>query len=266
MQAESTPALIFLGGCPRSGLTLSRAIIDAHPDVLCGSDALFTPGFALQYRSFSAVLGGLHEQTFGLAPRDVAAIFARCMTRIITPRAAALGKRVVAEKTALNVLAFRELAEILPQARFVHVVRDGRDVAASLLARDWRNPATGERLAHTSDPNAAAQYWGGLAARGLAAEEALAQSGRILRLRYEDLVLRPKRTLKGLFAFLGVGWSDAVWAFHERALPLEGLERESADRLARPLDAASVGRWRAAPEARVAVETHAADALRALGY
>lgn len=260
--------LVFAGGAPRSGLTLLRALMSAHPDVFCGPDSGLTPSLPMQWRDFSRTLGDMHSREFGVTPNDAKMNFARAMTRLLREAPNAAQKKLTVEKSPLNILAFTDLAEIFPAARFIHVVRDGRDVAASYLERDWKNPQTGEKFDHVRTPLAAAQYWRGLVEIGMRAQSAINDPARLITLRYEDVIREPAATLRALCRFLGLAPCPAMQRFHQRPVELVGLERESADRLARPLGPDRIGRWRYKFSGAdiAAIETAQAPYLAALGY
>jgi len=130
---------------------------------------------------------------------------------------------------------------MLPGARFVHVVRDGRDVAASLLRRSWTGP-DGRAFAHVSRPDAALQYWSDLSAIGIGAEEALGD--RCLRVTYEDLVRVPKRTLTTLLRFTGLDFDKAVFGDVAEG-DFTALERDSLPLLLGPVVKTQIGAGKA---------------------
>jgi hypothetical protein len=255
---------IFLGGCPRSGLALGGAILDSHPAMSCGPDAGLI-GLTLAARDFALTLGSLHKEHFNLPPERVSENFARAIGRILDARRKHNAKARAAEKSALNVLVFDDLARLFPDAQFIHCVRDGRDVAASLLERQWRDPKTGAVFAYCADAGAAARYWSGLATIGLEAETRL--GARVFRLSYEKLAAEPKATLTALFDFLGVPWSDKALALHERN-DFTGFDRETAEKFQKPVHADYVGRWKRDLDAAqlAQVEKIAGPVLRKLGY
>jgi len=231
--------LIFMGGCPRSGMTLLRRLLAMHSRIHCGPDTGLPPSLAMQWNAFASNLGDLHQKDFDLDREAVRANMAELMTGLIaTPIKDAPHKRLV-EKTSLNVIAFTALAELMPGARFIHVVRDGRDVAASLLQRDWRNPQ-GQRFPHTTAPAAALKYWTDLTGLGLQADQKLG-STRILRVRYEDLVRKPKRTLKALLEFIDLGFEKQMFNYPGQPIQLEGMEQDSLPLLNEPLNATRIG-------------------------
>lgn len=242
-EADAAPAdghrLVFAGGCPRSGLTLLRRLVEPHTLVHCGPDTGLPPSIAMQWQAFASQLGELHAREFYVGAEDMRRTMAELLRGLLEAPLEGNPKRILIEKTSLNVAAFEQLGALLPGARFVHVVRDGRDVAASLIERDWRD-AAGTPFAHVSRPDAALKYWSDLAGIGLRAEAKLA--GRVLRVRYEDLVRRPRSTLTALLAFLGLKFEPAMLHFAGRPVELKGLERDSLPLINRPLTQTRIGR------------------------
>ena len=54
--------LVFAGGCPRSGLTLLRRLLEPHRHAHCGPDTGLPPSIAMQWQNFARELGPLHAQ------------------------------------------------------------------------------------------------------------------------------------------------------------------------------------------------------------
>lgn len=229
--------IAFVGGAPRSGLTVLRRHLVAHPDIVCGPDTGMAPAIAAQAANFRANLASLHKKDFALDEDEVQQLFGRLIARLLSADRSA--ERVLIEKTSLNVVVFERLAAMLPRAKFIHVVRDGRDVVSSLLARDWRDPATGAKYPHVASAEAAARYWAGLVELGFRAEMALAPTGRIIRIRYEDLIARPAATLANAFNFLDL--DPARIGTPPEDMPLGALEKESLPQLFAPLTDAYSG-------------------------
>lgn len=257
--------LVFLGGCPRSGLTLLRMLLDAHPDMTCGPDS-GVQSFALLERDLDSASGDLYTERSDLDRVARRKIFGSAAAALIGSRGRIAGKRIVAEKSPLNVLFFGDFAAMFPGGRFLHVVRDGRDVAASLLRRGWIDPRTGRLFPHCADAEAAMRYWRGLVDHGLAEEERLGP--RVLRIRYENLIDEGEETLGEVCAFLGTAFDPTMMTFHKRNLELVGLELESAEGLSRPLNRSRVGAYRNEFDARTirSLEKIGSDALARLGY
>ena len=128
--------------------------------------------------------------------------------RLFMPAARRAGAVRWSEKTPRNVLLADQLARMWPSARFIHVVRDGRDVASSLLENGFWPLAAGHEfpsLSRFSGPmtfEGACDYW--LEVMRLAREaEARLPAGSSLEVRLEDLVTEPEETLGRVCAFLG---------------------------------------------------------------
>jgi Sulfotransferase family len=177
-----------------------------------------------------------------------------------------------AVETTVYCLAMPEVQRVLPEARFIHLLRDGRDVAVSVrplwfspgkdvatIARDWRY-----RIETT---------------RQLAS-----QCEHYLEVRYEDLVRKPRRELRRICEFIELPYHRAMRKYHRhagarldeheaRALPNGGLltkdQRRQQQRTARqPVQRDRIGRW--ATELTVAEQAEfvgvAGDLLVELGY
>lgn len=138
------------------------------------------------------------------------------------------GAKIFLSKRTANNRRIRQLEEIFPAARYVHLVRDGREVAQSLSAVEWwdghrvwwdgRTPVEMERA---GEPRLA------VCARNWVREEqelqlqlAAIDSRRVLVLRFEDLLRDPLRHLERLTQFLGVEFSSA----YRRAIELLNLQ------------------------------------------
>ncbi len=152
------------------------------------------------------------------------------------------------------------ISEVIPNAVFVHLIRDGRDVACS-----YRNT---EHLTH--DIQKIALEW---ATSMETARRAASMFGpkRFLELHYEALTADPHRELERICRFLGEEFSDEMLTFHVHNRE-KGLEPERhmgwKGKTKKPADTQSIGRWRAElPEEAAAVfERIAGPALESRGY
>lgn len=267
MTAEQRP-VIFIGGALRSGLTLTRALLDAHPNISCGPDLRVTPALALQWEDLNRTNAEVNAQFTGVQPASVREAFAGVLMEMLQGRARKTGKRVVAEKTGANVLAFAALHALLPHAVLVHVVRDGRDVVASMLRRTWIDPATNAPFPYTRDALAAAQLWAQMVAAGHNASVEAALKGKVIVLKYEALIRDPKAALSPILERVGESWNDAMLDFYKKKLDLVGIEQDSAKELTEPLNQRGIGRWRKSLSAKQHKEIidGLAPVMTALGY
>jgi hypothetical protein len=183
--------------------------------------------------------------------------YSDALRRVYTLWADSRGKTHYADKTPDHVLRIGPIARLFPETRFVHLVRDGRDVAASFIELRWAD--TIER---------AALHWRDRVLRGRAVGASL-PSSRYTEVRYEDLVERPEPTLRGLCAFLGLPFDPAMLRHEEaaaRALRSEPFPHHNRY-VARPLRPALRDWRRDMPVPAVErFEALAGDALVTLGY
>jgi hypothetical protein len=257
---------IFIGGAGRSGTTLMRVMLDAHPRICCGPELKVLPSIAELYLtvtcSFASVM-----QSYGNSKDEIAKRFRQLIEGLVEAFRRTSGKPRWAEKTPHNAIVMAPLGEIFPDARFLHVIRDGRDVVCSLITMDWFDPATGQRLEYVKSVAKAARYWREVVGR--AREQALqpSLSGRVLEVRYEALVADPETVMLRVLDFLDERWDAAVLAHHTKNRSHEPVEA-STHQAAKPVNQSAVGRWRE-EMARSDISTFRLEAgqlLRELGY
>ena len=170
--------------------------------------------------------------------------------------AARRGARVGADKTPYHVLHLGLLAEHLPGSRFVHLLRDGRDVAPSLATM----PFGPDRL------GGAALYWQRHVTAGR--EAGVQLPGRYLEIRYEDLVAEPAGTLAVVADFLEVGFDPAMLDYGGHADRLLGPLRQSDHLQGIRKPPLATRDWRSAlsPRNLALVEVLVGDCLAKTGY
>ena len=208
-------APIFSLGCSRSGTTLLyHMLLSAGNFAVYRSESFILNLLEPRFRPLSRprnrrrMLDAWYK-TFlfmrtGLEPSDVdARIMSECQNggdflRIFMEEICRKqGVERWAETTPEHLLYMREIKRTIPNARVIHVIRDGRDVALSWerLSQIRRLPWDRKRAAM-----AAAIYWEWFVERGRKAGRALGAD--YIEVRYEDLVRRPAEVLKGLEAFV----------------------------------------------------------------
>ena len=260
--------LIFLGGALRSGLLVARAMLDSHPNISCGPDLRLTPAFALQWQELNRSNVEVNAKFTGVEPDSVRAAFAGVLNDVLITRAKSHGKRIAADKTPANVIAFKALHALFPDAILVHVVRDARDVVASLLKRNWTDPAKNAPYPYTRNHRAAAELWTQMATKGIEAASDPSLRTRLIVLKYEDLVRDPKAALRLLLERAGESFEEKMLEFHRGKLDLIGLELDSKKNIAAPLHSKNIGKWRKILSATQAkdIAPVIAPAMTALGY
>jgi hypothetical protein len=257
---------VFVGGAGRSGTTLLRVMLDAHPRIFCGPELKILPALAESYqnlsRNFPSVVGA-----YAMTLADLQRRYRDFIDALLENARQATGKPRWAEKTPHNILFMVPLAEIFPDARFLHVVRDGRDVACSLLTMNWINSQTGRKWDYVQNMTNAALYWRDVVSCARRQAEHPAVAGRLLEVRYEALVADAEGTLRSILAFIDEPWDAAVLAHHAKTRSQEPMEA-STEQALKPVTAQSIGRWKSDMTNldRAAFKAKAGELLRELGY
>jgi hypothetical protein len=261
----SAASPVVVGGCGRSGTTLMRVILDTHPNICCGPESrLFLPRwpsprnlakrFALPETHVAALLSASGSQ-------------AEFVEQFFAAYAAGRAKRRWAEKTPRNVQHLDFIFEHFPQARFIHMIRDGRDTICSLRTHPRHKVVDGRLIElntrHPIEP--CITRWiddvrAGLQWRG---------DPRYIEIRYEALVTDPRQTLMQLFAFLGEPFDERVLDYHKQ----QGQSRDPRHFPQNPeathaMYTAAVARWQRdlTPDELALVQREAGPLLRQLGY
>ena len=257
-RADASPPPCFLVGCGRSGTTLLRLMLNAHPEVSIPQESHVIYKVArLRARgrwpaSVATDAGWAHlVDTLAETPYLDSWEFDRAPVR---ERLEALGERTHAaafralfdeyldqrggtwwgDKTPQHVQYLLVLDRLFPGGKVVHVVRDGRDVALSLMSRPW-----GPRRMEL-----AGYYWAWLVLSGVVAGAVLGPE-RYREVRFEDLVTHPEATLRGLCDWLGLGFRHELLDYY-RTDDAVSYTRGGpvAKKLATPPDPGHTQRWR----------------------
>jgi hypothetical protein len=185
--------------------------------------------------------------------------FAAVLHRLYGAWARARGRPRWGDKTPHYVEAIPVLLAIFPEARIVHIIRDGRDVAAS-----WVKAGIEPANLYT-----AARLWSRMVRAGRAAGAGL-PAETYLEVRYEALLADPRGVMSGICAFLGEAMCDEVL---EPAREKDHVRRRLigprrvVNRGSRSIERANADKWRSMPERRRAlIESVAGDLLAELGY
>lgn len=230
---------VFIGGCERSGTTLLRVLLDTHPNIHCGPEAKIVaktiPSWIHQRNVNTNVLRDYYHFT----DSTIDVLYRNIILTAIS-RGHTLKTTWIAEKSPQNVFYYEHIRTLFPDSLIVNVIRDGRDVVASLLEMDW-NDSRGKRLDFTVDITAACRRW--LTAINAASTFSRGRhASPYLQIRYEDLVTRPQTTLTPLLDLLGEPWEERLLDYHE--VDRELGEESSAVHVQHSIGADRIGRWK----------------------
>ena len=215
---------IFVGS-GRSGTTLLRTIFDAHPDLTMAHEPQFTgtvtrklrelnrDGFKID-RFLDTIYGNPNYRRMDLSRYQVAQSLnanpptnlADAVRSVFSLYAEKEGKRLYGDKTPGYIIQIDEISRLFPEARFVNVIRDGRNVALSYLERPW-GPSTVIE---------GALYWRSRVSRGRAAGKKLGPQ-RYTEVRYEDLVADTENEVRRICEFLDLPYKPEMLRYHEKA-------------------------------------------------
>jgi hypothetical protein len=195
-------APVFIFGCARSGTTWVQDIFAAHPEVATISESfIFTEAIGvaplLAPQHWAPDAGGNPVGLARLLGKDEFLTELRQFLSRVLGRAVGPQHRFLVEKSPNHLWVAHHIAEVFPEARFVHVIRDGRDVAVSLVAAgDSWAPHWKER---SGSIRQAAEVWRRAIAQATKVSDDL--GARVLEVRYEDLHRDPQGSIRRLFDF-----------------------------------------------------------------
>jgi Sulfotransferase family len=209
------PVFVLCNG--RSGSTLLRFLLDAHPELACPPETNL-PGLCVQLATvWSLIEGAPLSANRGdeppAIPETAIAGVRHTMDRMVGSYLARRGKKRYCDKSLGTARYAELLLRVYPEARFICVYRHPMDVVASgVEACPWGLNGYGFDPYIAATPGnavmALANFWADNAQATLAVEERFAD--RCFRLRYEDLVTDPEATAAELFDFLGVSAAPGI--------------------------------------------------------
>lgn len=203
----SAPQLVFVGGAPRSGTTLVQRLLGAHSRIYAGPEFDYVPRIVLLRNSMAAsvrqgrISAIVDEQAVDVTIR----LF---LERIFGAKVAKEGCDIFSEKTPSNLLVFDELLDIFPEAKFIFVLRDPRDIVASMKEVKGKYRSHGEReppfcrnvLLSAREIN---RYWS-------SGFNALKKSDRVKAVYYEDIIANPTVEAAKLCVLLGISPENSM--------------------------------------------------------
>ena len=224
---------VFIVGVPRSGTTLLRRHLNAHPELHLTFEASWFGVRASQPKGWTAAdkaRGWEHSLSFAWQRLPVEAVRATplegvdcaadhaAFARLMRCSAEGRGKPRWGDKSPAHITHVGSLLSAFPDARIVHIVRDPVRVVQSLLAVPWGNPSIlGNALTVRALLNRVAPF-----------------RAQIHEVRLEDLLADPSTELRRILSFCDLPWSDRVLDpdahLIEDTPPLPWLRTRSRDR------------------------------------
>ncbi|CAF0771740.1 unnamed protein product [Adineta steineri] len=236
--SSSEHPVIFIGGMPRSGTTLMRAILDSHPLVRCGEETRVIPRILSMRAAWKKspvewnrlIAGGISESMIDSAVRAF-------VYEILLQH----GKHadVLCDKDPFVLKYTSYISSIFPNAKFLLLIRDARAVIHSVMTR--KVTITGFSL---SDYRQNLRLWN----KGI--ETMVNQCTEIgkdkcLMVYYEQLVLQPKKTIADILKYLNLPWVESVLHHEElvgKKISLSKTEH-SSDQVIKPINTEALTKW-----------------------
>ena len=283
MAAQERSPSPFIVGVMRSGTTLLRLMLDAHPDLAIPPETHFAPKLIRRIERgersadevMNVLLAGSRWPDFHLEADDLRARLraqepldaTQALRTFYEAYAERVGKPRWGDKTPGYQVRMIRIGRALPEARFIHLIRDGRDVALSRRQRAT-DPAPVEKHA---------KRW---QARIRATRRKGRQVEHYQEERYEDLVLEPEAVLRRVCEFIELDFDPVMLDYHQGAAErlneiANPFEHMSAERrleahalAAEPPKPDRIGAWREAMSAEEIAEFEGAagEMLEELGY
>ncbi|KAL3090204.1 hypothetical protein niasHS_006656 [Heterodera schachtii] len=261
-EVDNLAAFIFIGGIPRSGTTLMRAMLDAHPEVRCGEETRVIPRIlALRAQWKKSEKEWRRLQEAGVGDEVLNSAISAFIVNVIVGHGAAAPR--LCNKDPFTLKSTIYLAQLFPKAKFILMIRDGRATVHSIISR--KVTITGFDL---NNFRQCMQKWNAGIQIMYEQCNAVGQA-KCLPVYYEQLVLHPMREMKRLLNFLDLPWNESV-LHHEKFIgkdiSLSKVER-STDQVIKPLNLDALNKWVGqVPEDVVSQMDEIAPMLRVLGY
>lgn len=268
--ADAAPPF-FIVGSARSGTTLLRLMLNAHRDIAVPPESRFITelwqgqemvdvegllGRLAAHKRFEAwdlPLEAVREELGKIGSADYASVIEAAYKAY----ARVHGKTSWGDKTPRYVESIPFIARLWPASRFIHLIRDGRNVALSYADV----PFGPKNVAQ------AAQLWATRVGKGCTDGRAL-DRGRYIEIRYEDLVEDAAGEAKDLCEFLGIEFDPGMLDYTERARDamLTRASQYNPHLTEKPV--ANTRSWaEEMPRTQIEIfEAVAGDVLKSLGY
>lgn len=206
---------VFVIGCPRSGTSALSWALAQHPSLWTSAESDFMHKmfrgnqlFDIYKESMSRPDKGWLEQN-EVTYREFASYMGMGIDALFRSRSNGL---IWVDQTPGHTLVAQTLRELFPSARFIHIVRDGRDVVRSMLSSDFDKMGFGMKW--TTNIESACETWNTYIQKGLRFNDA--NEDVCLRVRNEDLSTKSEELFSEIFEFLGVAYNKAPASFIQK--------------------------------------------------
>lgn len=256
--------LIFIGGMPRSGTTLMRAMLDAHPLVRCGEETRVIPRIlAMRFQWEKSAVEKKRLMEAGMTSEVIDSAISAFILEVIAKHGEAAPR--LCNKDPFTLKSSIYLKQLFPNARFLLLIRDGRAVVHSIITR--KVTITGFDLTSYSK---CLKKWN-QAMESMYSQCVQVGPSRCMPVYYEKLVLHPEFWMRKILDFLDLEWDDRV-LHHEEYIGKPGgisisKTERSTDQVIQPVNLEALSKWVGKMPKDVVQDMHKiAPMLSVLGY
>ena len=203
---------LFVLGCDRSGTTLVQAILNSHPSLFISYEVGIINPLERIYgkKGLRGVVAHMHSRQHAFAGVDMDAMYELIQQNqdlelpdvvgyVYRAKAGIEGKPLWGDKRPDYTNHVAQLATYFPNSKFLHVVRDPRAVALSWAPKNW-----GPRTTYHC-----ARAW--VQKVGAATNDMeILEDSRTKTIKYEELLVDPRKVLEGICRFLNIPFSEAM--------------------------------------------------------
>lgn len=262
----SVESPILIGGAGRSGTTLLSAMLNAHPEIYCGAEYGLFSTDAFSLTAISSNLGLAYDQLEQVACQS--ANRRQFWEQVIRLTQKAHNIKRVATKNPNYMFEVANILSTFPNAHFIHIYRDGRDVAVSM--RKHADQILLRYDATYDDQNLLSiKYCAETWRTFINAYQPWVHDNRCYQIAYEDLILHAEQALLQLCKFLNISYDTAMLDFHHKGIQ----DRTDAHLphllgLQEALYSDSIEQWKKVlfPDQVREFESYAGQELEYLGY
>lgn len=273
---ESCMKAIFVGGCQRSGTTLLGSMIGGNDNIICIPEDEFTTSIYMkrQNKQFCAkdIWENVCRSNFFVRQWEftekerkyvedrlgTVMCYRQLIEILINTYAIRLGKgqcKYFVSHTPSNIIRSDILLEIFPEARFIHIVRDGRAVANSLMKTDFG----------ANTPYYAAYQWSREVSMGFMAQY-LSKTDNFMVVKYEDIVNNLQQEMLKICKYLNIDFQEEM--LYNLGYNTPKYNTTTHRLIGKKIEKARIDKWKEEISIKdIGIfESHAKDVMRMLNY